>query len=160
MPQFDFQNVFLPQVVWLAVFFAILYGIVLLTLPRLGRVMQAREDQVTGDLAQAEAAKTAADGLGEEYSAGVAEAQDAARAAVLAARTKAAKSVEGKLARTNVKLQARAEEAEAELAEARTRALGEIEAVAADAAADIVERLTGTRPAPAEAGAAARTALG
>lgn len=160
MPQFDFQNVFLPQLVWLAVSFSILYGIVLLTLPKLGRVMQAREDKVTGDLTEAETAKAAADSLGQEYSAGVAEAQDAARASLVAARVKAAKSVEAKLAKAGAKLQSQSDEAEAALAEARSRALGEIETVAAEAAADIVERLTGARPDAAQAGAAARAALG
>ncbi|MFS2111894.1 hypothetical protein ACCC88_19540, partial [Sphingomonas sp. Sphisp140] len=77
MPQFDFANVFLPQLVWLAIFFAVLYfAVVLPTLPKLGRTMQAREDQVTGDLDAAEAAKASADKLAADYEAGVAEAQE------------------------------------------------------------------------------------
>ena len=43
MPQFEFGTVFIPQLFWLAVFFVVLYfGIVRLTLPRLGKVMDER----------------------------------------------------------------------------------------------------------------------
>lgn len=160
MPQFDFQNVFIPQLFWLAVIFAILYfGVVQLTLPKLGRVMQAREDQVTSDLDTAEAAKASADKLAADYDAGVAEAQEGARASLVAARAKSAKSIETKLAKANAKLAAKTQAADADLATARNNALGEIEAVAADAASDIVEKLTGKRPAEAQAATAARAAL-
>ncbi len=159
MPQFDFANVFLPQLVWLAVFFAILYVVVLATLPRLGKVMQAREDQVSNDLDTAENAKATADKLQADYDAGVASAQDAARARLTEARTAAAKALEAKLAESNAALAARADAAEADLNAARTAAMSEIEAVAADAASDIVEKLTGKRPTPAAASKAARSAL-
>ena len=160
MPQFDFANVFVSQIAWLALFFAILYfGVVRLTLPKLGKVMQAREDQVTTDLELAEQAKASADRIAAEYDAGVAAAQDAARAKLAETRAKSTAAIEKKLAKANDKLAAQAEAAEADLSAARTRALSEIEAVAADAAADIVEKLTGKRPAGTQAVSAARSAL-
>jgi len=160
MPQFDFANVFVPQIAWLALFFAILYfGVVRLTLPKVGKVMQAREDQVTGDLDTAEQAKASADRLAADYDAGVAAAQESARASLAASRAKSAAAIEKKLAKANEKLGAQADAAEAELSAARARALGEIEGVAADAAADIVEKLTGKRPAGTQAVSAARSAL-
>lgn len=159
MPQFDLAN-FTPQLVWLAFFFAILYfGVVRLTLPKLGRVMTAREDQVTGDLSAAEAAKAAADRMQADYDAGVAAAQDAARTRLNEARGAATAALEGKLAASKAALDARADEARVSLDAARATAFGQIEAVAADAAADIVERLTGARPAEREAASAARAAL-
>lgn len=160
MPQFDFANVFWPQLIWLAIFFAILYfGIVQATLPKLGRVMDARDNQVAGDIATAERAKADADRLAADYDAGVAAAQESARAQLLAARTSAASAIEGRLAAANRELDAKATAAQAALDETRTSALAEIETVAADAAAAIVEKLTGKRPADADAGAAARAAL-
>ncbi|MFA5990045.1 MAG: ATPase [Sphingomonas sp.] len=161
MPQFDFAHVFWPQLAWLAVFFIILYfGIVRATLPKVGGVMDARDDQVREDLANAEQAKAGADALAVEYDAGVAGAQDAARAQLASARSAAAASVEARLAASNALLDDRATQAQAALNAARARAMGEIEAVAADAAADIVEKLTGARPASAAVTAAARAALG
>jgi F-type H+-transporting ATPase subunit b len=159
MPQFQFAN-FLPQMVWLAIFFAILYfGVVRLTLPKVGKVMTAREDQVSGDLNAAERAKGEADRIQSDYDTGVAAAHDQARAAVTAAQASATKALEAKLAQSNAAIEARTSAAAADLDTARTAALGQIEGVAAEAAAAIVEKLTGTRPAEDAATAAARAAL-
>ncbi len=160
MPQFD-PTFFLPQMVWLAIFFAILYfGIVRWTLPKVGKVMQAREDQVSGDLGTAETAKAEADRMAADYDAGIATAQDAARAKVNEARASAAAAIEAKLKASNAVIADKAAKAEADLNAARGKALGEIEGVAASAAADIVERLTGKRPADTVAAKAAQGALG
>lgn len=160
MPQFDFATVFVPQVAWLALFFVILYfGVVRLTLPKVGKVMQAREDQVSNDLDIAEKAKASADRLAADYDAGVAAAQETARASLTASRAKSAAAIEKKLAKANEKLAAQADAAEADLAAAREKALGEIGLVAVDAASDIVEKLTGKRPDGTQASAAVRTAL-
>ncbi len=160
MPQFDFAHIIWPQLIWLAIFFAILYfGIVQPTLPKLGRVMTARENQMTGDLATAEQAKADADRLAAEYESGVLAAQESARARLAAARASATASIEDKLAKANLALDAKAEAAQASLDAARDSALAEIESVAADAAAAIVEKLTGARPEDGQAVAAARAAL-
>ncbi|MBR0553668.1 ATP synthase F0 subunit B [Sphingomonadaceae bacterium LXI357] len=146
--------------VWLVVAFAILYfGIVKTTLPRLGRTIDARENQIMGDLDTAGNAKAEADRIQAEYEAGVASAQEQARARLADARSEAAKAIEAKLAETNAELNKKMDAAEASLEEARAKAVGEIEAVAAEAAAAIVEKLTGTRPDEAEASSAARAAL-
>lgn len=161
MPQFDFAHVFWPQLAWLAVFFSVLYfGIVRATLPKLGRVMEARDNQVTGDLATAERAKAAADKFASDYDAGIVAAQESARAHLLAARGSAAASVEATLASANATLDAKAAAASAALDTAKAGALAEIESVAAEAASEIVEKLTGTRPPAVDTAAAARAALG
>ena len=160
MPQFDFHHVFWPQVAWLAVFFAILYfGVVRLTLPKLGRTMTAREDKVTGDIGAAETAKGEADRIAADYDEDIARSQDAARATLNEARAAATTAIEKKLAASNAKLSAHLADAQASLDVARSKAMGEIESVAASAAADIVEKLTGKRPADSAANSAARAAL-
>ena len=159
MPQFNLAN-FIPQLVWLAIFFAILYfGVIQMTLPKLGRVMTAREDQVTGDLSTAEAAKAEADRMAADYDLGVATAQDAARAKLGEARSAATAALEARLAASNAALNAQAAEAQAGLEAALGKALGQIESVAADAAADIVDKLTGKRPDAGAAASATRAAL-
>jgi F-type H+-transporting ATPase subunit b len=148
MPQFDFTHVFLPQVVWLAGFFAILYfGVVRFTLPRLGRVMQAREDRVSGDLDSAEAAKLESERLAAAYAEGLALAHQQARDRIGKARAEADKAAATRLAKSDATLQARLDSAEAALAETRRKALAEIDGLAAGMAADIVAKLTGSRPA-------------
>lgn len=160
MPQFEFST-FLPQMVWLAIFFAVLYfGVVRLTLPKVGRVIEAREDQVSGDLSAAQGAKAESDRMAADYDAGIAAAQDAARARVTEARAAATQAIEAKLKVANAAVEAKSAKAQAELDAARSSALAEVESVAADAAADIVERLTGKRPADPVAAVATRAALG
>lgn len=161
MPQFEFATVLVPQLFWLAVIFAVLYfGVIRLTLPKLGRVMESREAKVTGDLDSAANAKAEADAMAERYQGEIAAAQEKARAAVSAAKAKGAASLEKKLAAANARLDEKLASAEAELDAARAKALSEIETVAAEAAADIVARLTGARLTPGEAQKAAADALG
>lgn len=159
MPQFDPANWF-PQFVWLAIVFAILYfGIVRTTLPRIGRVVAARDDKVSSDVDGAARAKAEADRMAADYDSGLAAARDSARAKLEAARGEAARSLEAKLAETRTALDAQAQEAAASLDGARVRAMAQIEDVAAEAAAQVVEKLTGSRPDTDAAGAAARAAL-
>lgn len=146
MPQFDLAN-FVPQLAWLTIFFAILYfGIVRMTLPKLVKTMDAREGQVTTDLATAEKSKAEADQMAATYAAGIEDAHKSARAAIAKAKAKAAASIETAVAAGNVVIAEKAAAADQALATARSNALGEIESVASDAASDIVERLTGKRP--------------
>lgn len=153
MPQFDFAN-FVPQLAWLTIFFAILYfGIVRMTVPKIGRVMNEREDMVWGDIRTAEAAKAEADRIEAEYAASVAAAREQAREALNAARGRAGKATEERLAAANAEVDRQQTAAQTQLDEARRQALGDIQVVAAEVAADIVERLTGARP---DADAAAR----
>lgn len=160
MPQFDFTHVFWPQIAWLAVFFVILYfGVVGPTLPKLGKVMGEREAKVMGDIASAEAAKATSDQLAADYRAGVTTAQDEARGRLAKARSDAAAALDQKLKSANARIEADTEAATAALADARSKAMTEIEAVAADAAASIVEKLTGARPAEPLAADAVRAAL-
>jgi len=159
MPQFEFAN-FIPQMAWLALVFAILYfAVVTPTLPKLGRVVQAREDKIGGDIAAADAAKSHADGVAADYAAQIAASQNAARAAIAKAKDDSAQSVAAKLGVTDAELKARAEAAQAQLETARTSALAEIEAVVAESAADIVHKLTGVRPASDAASLAASSAF-
>ncbi len=160
MPQFDFANVFWPQLAWLAVIFSVLFfGVVLPTLPKLGRVVDARENKITGDIDAAEIAKGKSDDLATAYEIAHAKAQDDARSALNDAKNAAAASVEKQLATANAKIDDKMATAQAELSVARGKALAEIESIAAESAADIVEKLSGTRPVAASAKAAAKSAL-
>jgi F-type H+-transporting ATPase subunit b len=154
MPQFDPAN-FLPQLVWLGFFFAILYFVIVKsTLPRVDRVMDKRETIITDDLSAAERAKHEADSLQGQYEQDLAEAQARARTQLDKARESAAKKTEARLAKAASAMADKQAEAETRLAETRQRALAEIGAVAEDAASDIVERLIGQRPTAEEARAA------
>lgn len=150
MPQFELEH-FIPQLAWLALFFAILYfGIVRFTLPKVGRVITAREDAIGSDISTAERAKREADEIRTAYEASVAKVHADAQAAIAEAKANAARAVEGKLAGAQTGLDVRLDQAAADLAQARSRAVAEIERIAGEAARDIVARLTGSEPSEAE----------
>ncbi|MBS3931052.1 MAG: ATPase [Sphingomonadales bacterium] len=147
MPQFDFGNVFWPQIFWLAAAFALLYfGVVRLTLPKLGKVMDAREASISGDLEAAKAAKETADAVNEAYQAEMNQSREAARSAIAEAKAKAAKSTETRLAKAGAKSDATLAEAEARIAKAVAKAETEIANAAAVNAQAIVAKLTGVEP--------------
>ena len=147
MPQFDFGHVFWPQLAWLGVIFAVLYfGVVRMTLPKLGKVMDAREQSIAGDLAAAKAAKETADTIDAQYHADMNASREQARGAIAAAKAAAAKSTEAKLAEAGVKADAALAEAEARIAKAVAKAEGALADAAAESAQAIVTKLTGVEP--------------
>jgi F-type H+-transporting ATPase subunit b len=147
MPQFDFANVFVPQLFWLAIFFVVLYfGVVRTTLPRLGKVMDARESTIAGDLASAREAKDRADALAEETRIEGERHREAARAAILAAKEEAAAANAGRLATADAAIAAELAEAHQRIATARDAARGSIRDLAAESAQAIVGKLTGAEP--------------
>lgn len=154
MPQFSLEH-FIPQLAWLALFFAILYfGIVSLTLPKVGRVVTARENVIGADLSAAERAKTEADDVRMSHDSELAKAHSDAAAAVARAKSEAAGAVQARLAAAESEVGEKVRQAAAELSHARARALTEVDRMAVEAAAEIVFRLTEARPHEAEAAAA------
>lgn len=159
MPQFQFAN-FLPQLAWLALFFAILYfGIVKATLPKLGRLMDERDGKVTGDISAADKAKTEADRIHDAYEAEMKDAHGAAHDAVNNAKAQSTRESEAKLGEANKGLDEKLDKAFAALEVARAKAMVDIEHIAVDTSAEIVERLSGVRPDEAAAYDAVRAAL-
>lgn len=148
MPQFDFANVFVPQLFWLAIFFVILYfGVVRTTLPKLGKVMDQRESTVAGDLAAARDAKDSADALAEEVRAEGERHREEARGRIAAAKDEAAAASAKRLAAADKTLNARIAKAQDRIAAARDEARSSVRDVAAESAQAIVAKLTGTEPA-------------
>lgn len=147
MPQFDFANVFVPQLAWLALFFAVLYfGVVRLTLPKLGAVMESREDKISGDLSAAQAAKQSADEVGAAYQAEMDASREDARKAIAQAKAEAAKASEASLAKAGEAADARIAAAEARIAKAAAAAQASLRDAAAESAQAIVTKLTGVEP--------------
>ncbi|WP_439532596.1 F0F1 ATP synthase subunit B family protein [Polymorphobacter sp.] len=158
MPQFD-PSVFIPQLVWLAAIFALLYFVVVRpTLPKVGRVIEARETRVASDLDAAEAAKGQADTIRTRYDEGMAAARKSAQAEVAAAKDAAARAAEKRLAVLAAELDARTETAVATLNAARTKARQSLATSAADLTADAVRRIAGIEVQTADVTAALQAA--
>lgn len=154
MPQFEVANA-LPQIVWLALIFAILYLTLSYgALPKVEKVATQRAQVIGDDLAQAEAAKSRAEATSAAYEASLAEARNAAAKVTVEAKASTSRETAERLKVVDADIGARIGEASARIETARVEALAKLDTVAAEATADIVERLTGRRPTPGEAGAA------
>ena len=154
MPQFDPAS-FASQLFWFGVIFTLLYfAVVRPTLPKVGKVIDARETQVAGDLDRAEAAKGAADVLRENHAAAMKAARDAAQAAVAAARESAAKASEVQMKALGVRLDADADAAAASLELALGSARAGLETTVADLTSEAVAKLAGIAITPADVSAA------
>jgi F-type H+-transporting ATPase subunit b len=159
VPQFD-PSVFIPQLFWLAVIFGLLYFVVVRpTLPKVGRVIEARETRVAADLDAAEAAKGQADAIRTRYDEGMADARKTAQSEVAAAKEAAARAAEKRLAVLAAELEARTEAAVGTLNAARAKARAALDASAAALTADAVRRVSGIEAAPADVEAALRAAV-
>ena len=145
MPQIaQIGEIYASQLFWLAIVFGAIFLIVGLGMvPKVQGTVDARDERVAADLQEAASARENADRLEADYR----EAMDRSRAdaARLAAEAKAegARATEARVAEADKASAARLEDASRRIAEARSSAQAEIEAVAADAAAAMVQRVAG-----------------
>jgi F-type H+-transporting ATPase subunit b len=145
MPQLaQLALVYQSQWFWLlltlgAIYFIAGRGIV----PKVEETVDARDAQIAADLAEAERLRAEADAAEEGWRSKVNVVHAEAAAQAAAAKARATADADKRIAKASKELAAETASAEAELDAARTSALAEIEGVAAEAARDIVARLTG-----------------
>lgn len=156
LPQFDFQ--WWPgQIIWfLAIFVVMLLFIRLVAAPRVGGTIDAREDKISGDIADARRLKDEAEAQAAAATAETTQARAAAQRVAAEARAKAQAEVAAKLAVEEAKLAEKGAEAEARIAKARDAAMANVASIAGEAAGAIVGRLTGKAATAAELAAAAK----
>ena len=154
MPQLDVST-YGTQVFWLAVTFAVLFILMWkVAIPRVGDVVQAREQKVRADLERAEqlSAEIAETELSVEKA--LSEARSEAQEILRKAQEKLAADHAKKQEKLDAELAEKLSEAEARIAAARDEALASVRDVALEVAEASVEKLTGTKAKPAELSAA------
>jgi F-type H+-transporting ATPase subunit b len=145
-PPFD-TSTFPSQLVSLAVFFVALYIIVSrFALPRVGALIDARQDRIAGDLAEAQKLKDESEAALKAYGDDLAKAR--ARAQAISAETREKQNAASEAERKSLedKLAGRLADAEKTIAATRATAMSNVRGIAADAASAIVQRLTGASP--------------
>jgi F-type H+-transporting ATPase subunit b len=161
MPQIDqISEIFASQLFWLVVTFGLVYLVIGRGMfPKIEATVSARDKQIAGDLAAAEAARAAAEEI-EEANRARAEANRAEALKVTqAAKDAAAREAEQKVKAADAQTETRVAAAEARIREATSAAMGDIENVAAEAAQEMVARLTGKTVSRAQADDAVKAAL-
>jgi F-type H+-transporting ATPase subunit b len=149
-PPFESQT-FASQVLWLAIVFAALYWVMArFALPRIGSILEARRARIAGDLAEAQSLKEQSDAAIAAYEKALADARARAQALANETREKEAHAAEARRKELEAGLNAKIAEAEKAIAATRSAAMANVHGIAAEAAAAIVERLTGLAPAGQE----------
>lgn len=131
------------QLFWLLLTFGAIYLIVGRGMvPKIQGTVEARDNTIAGDLAAARLANERADQAEEAYRSRSNAARDESRALTQDSTSRAAKETEARVAVVAAELDRHQSEAEAAIERNRAAALVEIEDVAAEAAQDIVARLS------------------
>jgi F-type H+-transporting ATPase subunit b len=141
------KDTFASQLVSLLVAFVALYLIVSrIALPRVGGLLDERQNVIDGDLADAQKLKDDSDSALKAYESELAAARSRAQAISAENREKlnAASEVERKTLEEQLSL--KLAEAEKTITATREAAMSNVRGIAADAAAAIVQRLTGVAP--------------
>ncbi len=153
MPQIaQVAATYASQLFWLLLVFGTIFVVIGLGMyPKIQGTVIARDRKIEDDLAEARHANEAADRLEEDYRKKLNDEHAAAHITVEKARNDAARETERKLAIANEENEALLASAMADLAQRRKAARQEIEQVAAEAARDLVAKVSGVQADPAEA---------
>ena len=147
MPQItQLPFIFFSQLFWLLLVFGIIFfGIGRGMLPKIQGTVDAREKKIADDLERAQAARAKADETEAAWRARMNQARAEAARLAQEAKQESAKATEAKVKKAADKIGLKADAASAKIREAVDAARAEIEAVAAEAAQDMVQRLTGIK---------------
>jgi F-type H+-transporting ATPase subunit b len=141
------KDTFASQLVSLLIAFVALYLIVSrIALPRVGGVIDARANTIEGDLADAQKLKDESDAALKAYESELAAARSRAQAIGAETREKLNAASEAERKSLEEKLSVKLADAEKTIASTREAAMSNVRGIAADAAAAIVQRLTGVQP--------------
>ena len=145
-PPFE-SSTYASQLVSLLIAFVALYLIVSrIALPRVGGVIDARQNAIEGDLAQAQKLKDESDAALKAYESDLASARSRAQAIGNETREKLNAASEAERKKLEDQLSAKLADAEKTIAKTRESAMSNVRGIAADAASAIVQRLTGVLP--------------
>ena len=149
-PPFD-ATTFIPQLFWLAVAFTLLYvGLERMALPGIERVIHDRKKRIAGDLDAAQRLRKEADAALKAYEKSMADARTQANAMTSEAHGAIKTEADKQRAQVDAELAKSVEAAEAQIADAKKRAIAGVRAVAIEVAGAIVEKVLRERPSAAE----------
>ena len=141
------KDTFASQLVSLLIAFVALYVIVSrIALPRVGGVIDARQNAVDGDLAAAQRLKDESDAALKAYEAELAAARSRAQAIGTETRDRLNAAAEAERKALEDQLATKLAAAEKTIAETRESAMSNVRGIASDAASAIVQQLTGKKP--------------
>src|ERR1700730_1794412 len=149
-PPFDPVN-FTPMLIWLALSFGLLYLLMSkIALPRVESILHARADKIAKDIGEANAFRARSEEAAAAHDKTIADAKAKALALAQETHTRLNAETEANRLALEVDLNARLAASETQILEMKAKAMGNVEAIASEAAAAIVRHITG-KPADDEA---------
>ena len=159
-PPFDPTH-FASQLLWLAITFGLFYLFLKhVVLPRLGGILEVRQDRISQDLDQAGRLKGEADAAVAAYEQELATAKANANAIGQTARDSARADADAERKKVEAELESKLNAAEARIASIKASAMGEVGTIAEETASAIVRELVGGTVDKAAVAAAVKTARG
>jgi len=147
MPQINqLSDIVVSQLFWLLIVFGIIYfwigrGLV----PKIQSVVEDRDKKIADDLAAAQCAREQAEASEEAYRERIDASRSEAMKVAQDAKHQAALDTEKRLKAVDAKIGKKVAEAEAKIRAAAEAARRELEPVAAEAASQLVSKLTGQK---------------
>jgi len=158
-PPFNSQT-FASQLFWLALTFVFLYVMMSkVALPRIGAIIDSRQQRIDDDLAEAQTLKNESEAAVAAYEKALADAHSRGQAIANEMRDKQAAAAEASRKALEAELHTKLAAAEKTIAATKTAAMTNVGAIAESAATAIVERLIGVAPAQQTVSAAVAEAL-
>lgn len=147
MPQIaQISATYASQIFWLLITFGLLYFVVGRGMvPKIQATVDAREGRIAGDLAAAEAARAEADRVEAAWRAEMDAARVAAMAETNAAKARATHAFEAQVKAADADLAERLGHHDLAIANAKAEAMANLQSVAAEAARDLVAKLSGAQ---------------
>ena len=147
MPQIaQISATYASQIFWLLITFGLLYFVVGRGMvPKIQATVDAREGRIAGDLAAAEAARAEADRVEAAWRAEMDAARVAAMAETNAAKSRATHAFEAQVKAADADLAERLGHHDLAIANAKVEAMANLQSVAAEAARDLVAKLSGVQ---------------
>ena len=142
-PPFDPAG-FGGQLIWLTISFVFLYVMMSrAALPRIGSILESRRVRIEGDLKEAERLRQETERAAQAYEQALSDARVNAHKIAEETRASIKADIDGKRADVEADLGKRVADAEARIATTKIAALGNVDGIAADTAAAVVEKLSG-----------------
>ena len=146
MPQLDIST-FTPQIVWLIITFGVLYLLMAkLALPRIGSILEQRQNRIEDNLAMAQNLKRESEVDAKSYETAILEAREQARTSTQLAIKEMSEESQRRQSELNDRLVNEVKSAEERIAQARKKAMSNISEMAEDIVLDAAESLIGITP--------------
>jgi F-type H+-transporting ATPase subunit b len=153
-PPFD-PTYFASQLFWLALSFGLFYLFMSrVVIPRLGGIIENRRGRIAHDIDEANVMKSEADAAIAAYEQELSTARSKANEIGGKARDDAKAAAEAERVRIEGSIVAKMQSAEKRIGDIKAKALGNVDAIAADTAEQIVSQLLGAKFGKAEIAAA------